>query len=335
MFTYRTLVIGAGSWGTALATLASLKGEVLLWSRDCKQVEAINSTHHNPSYLSEFPIRDRVRGTCSFEEAKDFLTGDADGFLVILALPVAGMRDGVIQWSKWLPADIPIVWTCKGFESDTGLLPHEIIAKESGFTEVGVLSGPSFAKEVIQGLPVALTVATASDMVIEIATNVLHNGSCRVYGSSDVVGVEVGGALKNIIAIACGISDGLGLGLNARAALITRGLTEMSRLGVAMGALHSTFYGLTGMGDLVLTATGDLSRNRQVGLAIASGRSLEDILSSGLTAEGVRCAQITLSKANELGVALPITEAVCDVLFGGVQPLDAVRKLLIRDAKSE
>ncbi|CCG19502.1 NAD(P)H-dependent glycerol-3-phosphate dehydrogenase [Taylorella asinigenitalis 14/45] len=335
MSSYKTLVIGAGSWGTALATLASLKGDVLLWSRDCAQVEVINATHKNPNYLSEFEIPQRVVGTCSYEQARDFLRASPDEALVIFALPVAGMRDGVKAWSEWLAEDVPIVWTCKGFESDTGLLAHEIIATQSKFQEVGVLSGPSFAKEVIQGLPVALTVATSSDIVVERVTNVLHNGSCRVYGSGDMVGVEVGGALKNIIAIACGISDGLGLGHNARAALITRGLSEMSRLGVAMGAMSSTFYGLTGMGDLVLTATGDLSRNRQVGLAIARGRSLEDILSSGLTAEGVRCAQITLAKAGEMAVALPITEAVCEVLFTGVKPEDAVRSLLVRDAKAE
>ena len=199
----------------------------------------------------------------------------------------------------------------------------------------GVLSGPSFAREVAAGLPVALTAAALDATVSEVATRALHGGAVRVYASTDVVGVEVGGALKNVMAVACGIGDGLALGTNARAALITRGLAEMTRFGVAMGAQAETFAGLTGLGDLVLTATGELSRNRRVGREIGAGRAVADILAEGVTAEGVRCARAVLARARRLGVDMPITEAVCAVLFDGVAPVTAVSSLLARDARSE
>jgi glycerol-3-phosphate dehydrogenase (NAD(P)+) len=198
-----------------------------------------------------------------------------------------------------------------------------------------VLSGPSFAREVAQGLPVALTVASRHDVAARVTTAALHGGAVRIYTSRDVIGVEVGGALKNIIAIACGISDGLGLGANARAALITRGLAEMQRLGLALGGLAETFGGLTGLGDLVLTATGALSRNRQVGLAIGQGQSLGHILEGGMTAEGVRCARAALALGRQQQVDLPITEAVCTVLFDNVPPEQAVARLLAREARAE
>ncbi|MFA4913148.1 MAG: NAD(P)H-dependent glycerol-3-phosphate dehydrogenase, partial [Burkholderiaceae bacterium] len=199
----------------------------------------------------------------------------------------------------------------------------------------GVLSGPSFAREVAAGLPVGLTVASLRADVCENTTTLLHGGAVRVYASTDIVGVEVGGALKNIMAVACGIGDGLNLGTNARAALITRGLAEMSRFGAALGAQPETFAGLTGLGDLVLTATGDLSRNRRVGLDIGQGVALADILARGITAEGVRCAKAVLARSAALGVDMPITEAVCAVLFDGVAPITAVSSLLARDARAE
>jgi glycerol-3-phosphate dehydrogenase (NAD(P)+) len=231
-----------------------------------------------------------------------------------------------------------VVWTCKGFDETHARLPHEIVNEAlAGLSDIGtgVLSGPSFAREVAQGLPVALTVASNDAPLRDATTAALHGGPVRVYAGTDVVGVEVGGALKNIMAIACGIADGLMLGTNARAALITRGLAEMTRFGVAMGAKGATFSGLTGLGDLVLTATGDLSRNRRVGTEIGAGRKLADILAGGMTAEGVRAARSALARSEALGVDMPITSAVCAVLFDGVAPMTAVSTLLARDARAE
>ena len=240
----------------------------------------------------------------------------------MLGVPVAGLGALCAELASRLPAlglqDTPIVWTCKGFEAGTARLPHEIV-REAPQAQCGVLSGPSFAREVAQNLPVALTIASSARPCANAPSRPSMAPRC-VYASADLVGVEVGGALKNVIAVACGIGDGLALGTNARAALITRGLAEMARLGVALGAQAETFSGLTGLGDLVLTATGELSRNRRVGLEIGAGRKLADILASGITAEGVRCAQAALDRARAAGVELPITEAVCAVLFEGVAP---------------
>jgi glycerol-3-phosphate dehydrogenase (NAD(P)+) len=230
-----------------------------------------------------------------------------------------------------------IVWLCKGFEAESQLLPHQVVAAElPAHGSNGVLSGPSFAREVGRGLPVALTIASASAACRERTVAAFHHGAMRIYTGDDIVGVEVGGAVKNVLAIATGIADGLGLGLNARAALITRGLAEMSRLGVTLGGRAETFTGLTGLGDLILTATGDLSRNRTVGVQLAGGRSLADILGGlGHVAEGVRCAQAVLAIARAHAIEMPITQAVCAVLFDGVAPRDAVSALLRRDSKAE
>lgn len=336
-----TLVIGAGSWGTALAVAACEGGPVLLWSRHRDQAEHINQHHRNPSYLSDIDLPQDLKATAEVEEAIAFLKAHAESALIIFALPVKAMRTGTQEWLSTFNAEglahIPYVWTCKGFEEETSLLPHEIIddvlphAKQAS----GVLSGPTFAREVALSLPAALTVATQDKLVIDRVIQALHSKQLRVYSSHDVIGVEVGGAMKNVIALACGISDGLALGSNARAALITRGLSEIKRLGLAMGGHNDTFSGLTGLGDLVLTATGDLSRNRQVGLALARGESLDAILATGLTAEGVRCARAALARATALDVELPITEVVCEVLFDQAEPLESVAKLLARDVKSE
>lgn len=335
----RTLVIGAGSWGTALATGATTNSNTLLWCRHQEQADFINIHHHNPRYLSDCPLPHSLQATSSISTAITHLQAAPDNAFIILGLPMKAMRECVSSWFVLLKkanlTHIPIVWTCKGFEQTTGKLPHEVIKDVSQFPHVGVLSGPSFAREVIQQLPVALTIASDSLIVQQRATEVLHNHSCRIYKSNDVIGVEVGGALKNVIAIACGIADGLSLGNNARAALITRGLAEMTRLGIAMQGEAKTFAGLTGLGDLVLTSTGDLSRNRQVGLAVAKGSSLSDILASGITAEGVRSAQDILHRAQALGIEMPITEAICQVLFNQLSPREAVQRLLTREAKEE
>lgn len=262
--------------------------------------------------------------------------------LIILGVPMAGLAAMCRQLAHRLPAlgltQVKLVWTCKGCDPKTGQFPQELAAEalaDATGVAAGVLSGPSFAHEVAAGLPVALTAAALDPTVSEVATRALHGGSVRVYASTDVTGVEVGGALKNIIAVACGISDGLALGTNARAALITRGLAEMTRFGVAIGAQSETFAGLTGLGDLVLTATGDLSRNRRVGREIGAGRSVAEILAEGGTTEGVRCAQAVLARARSMHADMPITEAVCAVLFDGVAPVTAVSSLLARDARAE
>jgi glycerol-3-phosphate dehydrogenase (NAD(P)+) len=215
-----------------------------------------------------------------------------------------------------------VVWLCKGFEYDTGLLPHQIVREVLGDTVAGgALSGPSFAQEVAKGLPCALTIASDSAALRASVVETAHGGNVRVYSSEDLVGVEVGGAVKNVLAIATGAADGLGLGLNARAALITRGLAEITRLGVALGGQTETFMGLTGMGDLILTCTGDLSRNRRVGLGLAQGKPLEQIVQElGHVAEGVPCAKAVRELAAKLGVDMPITNAVAGVLFDGDQP---------------
>jgi glycerol-3-phosphate dehydrogenase (NAD(P)+) len=335
-------VLGAGAWGNALAITASANAPTMLWARNPALASMLEQTRVNSRYLPDIKQPDTLAYTASLEQALKHATSGPLPGLLILGVPLAGLRQICQDIAALLKKNgrtvAGIVWTCKGLEADTGKLASEI-AKEAlaelPNTSVGVLSGPSFAYEVAQNLPVALTIASTSKTLCAICIQALHGGTMRVYASQDVIGVEVGGALKNIIAIACGIGDGLGLGTNARAALITRGLAEISRFGQALGAHASTFYGLTGLGDLVLTATGDLSRNRQVGLAIGQGQSLDEVLAQGLTAEGARCAQAVLLRADALGVDLPITRAVCDVLYHRVAPRLAVSQLLARDATTE
>ncbi|GAB2890435.1 NAD(P)H-dependent glycerol-3-phosphate dehydrogenase [Paralcaligenes ginsengisoli] len=356
----RVAVLGAGSWGTALAALACANADTMLWARDAALADSIGEQHRNSKYLPEVTLPDGLSCTHDFDRAVAHARapGHAGG-LIILSVPVAGLNEVCVRLAATLQAQaspqhhagtaampLAVVWTCKGFHQETGQLPHQIVQaalpgqgdKPGAAPQtlgLGVLSGPSFAREVAQGLPVALTIASRQAWVAEITTAALHGGSARIYTSDDVVGVEVGGALKNVMAIACGIADGIGLGTNARAALITRGLAEMQRLGTALGGRADTFAGLTGLGDLVLTATGALSRNRQVGLALGQGQTLEHILASGMTAEGVRCARAALALGRSHGVDLPITEAVCEVLFNGVAPRHAVSRLLAREARAE
>jgi len=340
----RVAVLGAGSWGTALAAAACRQAPTVLWARDPRTAGDLAARRENKRYLPGIALPEGLAFTSDLNAALRHLAPTAEGAysLIVLGVPVAGLdalcRD-IAQRLRHGPAGrIGMVWTCKGFEQDSARLPHEIarqaLAGLPGI-DTGVLSGPSFAREVAQGLPVALTVASDRPELCAATTRALHAGAVRVYAGTDVTGVEVGGALKNVIAIACGIADGLRLGTNARAALITRGLAEMARLGVALGAQAETFAGLTGLGDLVLTATGDLSRNRTVGLEIGRGRALADILAGGMTAEGVRCARAALQRARALQVELPITEAVCQVLFDGVAPMQAVSCLLSREARPE
>jgi glycerol-3-phosphate dehydrogenase (NAD(P)+) len=331
----KVAVLGAGAWGTALAGHLAARHDTVLWARDAALIAELSTSHENARYLAGVKLPPTLRFEANLDVALDHAL--ADDALCVIATPVAGLRAMLrtMRDSGKVPAHI--VWLCKGFEADTQLLPHQVVAQElSGHTSNGTLSGPSFAREVGKGLPVALTVASASAACRERTVAAFHHGAMRIYSGDDVIGVEVGGAVKNVLAIATGIGDGLGLGLNARAALITRGLAEMSRLGTALGGRAETFTGLTGLGDLILTATGDLSRNRTVGMQLASGRSLDDILNAlGHVAEGVRCARSVLAIAQANGIDMPITSAVCDVLFNGVAPRDAVSALLRRDAKAE
>ena len=322
----RVAVLGAGAWGTAIATVLAARLEVTLWARDRAQAESLARTRRNERYLPrvEIPAAVRISST---------LADTAGAQLFLAATPVAGLREVLQGMDK----RAPVVWLCKGFEEGTGLLPHQIAEQARGAgARCGALSGPSFADEVARGLPCALTLAARDAGFAREAAALLHGGRMRVYYSADLVGVEIGGAVKNVMAIAAGISDGLGLGYNARAALITRGLAEIARLGVAMGASTETIFGLTGAGDLILTATGDLSRNRRVGLQLAQGLSLGKILQDlGHVAEGVQSAREVARLAAAKKVDMPVSDAVNAVLQGKLTPKAAVEQLLSRDPKQE
>jgi len=333
-------VLGAGAWGTAVAIALAARHKVLLWGRNPEQMARSAAARDNTDYLPGFPFPDGLQVSADFEAAiahvTDAVAASPDAApLLIAACPVAGLRP-LLQQLKGRP--IPnIVWLCKGFEYDTGLLPHQVVHEVLGDGVPGAaLSGPSFAQEVARGLPCALTVASASRALRERVVGLVHGGNMRVYACDDLIGVEVGGAVKNILAIATGAADGLGLGLNARAALITRGLAEITRLGTALGGQAGTFMGLTGMGDLILTCTGDLSRNRRVGLALAEGKQLDTIVRElGHVAEGVPCAKAVRELAHRMGVDMPITDAVAGVLFDGIPAAEMAGQLLARDPRNE
>jgi glycerol-3-phosphate dehydrogenase (NAD(P)+) len=330
-------VLGAGAWGTAVAIALAARHDVLLWGRNPEQIAATEAARENLTYLPGHVLPPALRVSADVEAAIAHVTQAAPGTtpLLIAACPVAGLRPLLEQLKgRAIPN---IVWLCKGFEYDTGLLPHQVVREVLGDSIPGAaLSGPSFAQEVARGLPCGLTVASTTAELRERVVSLVHGGSLRVYSCDDLVGVEVGGAVKNILAIATGAADGLGLGLNARAALITRGLAEITRLGTALGGQASTFMGLTGMGDLILTCTGDLSRNRRVGLALAQGKALATIVKElGHVAEGVPCAKAVRELAAKRGVDMPITNAVAEVLFDGASVQATVDKLLARDPRNE
>ena len=322
-------ILGAGAWGTALAVQAATRLPTLLWARDDQQVAEMAANRCNTRYLPGVTLPDALQLSARWDAARDH--AGANG-LYVIATPMAGLREMLAR----LPDGAAVLWLCKGFEAGTGLLGHEIAAQVNPTLRAGVLSGPSFAQEVAQGLPTALVAASRDAAVPALAIAAFHGTRLRVYASADPVGVEVGGAVKNVLAIATGIADGLGLGLNARAALITRGLAEMTRLGVALGAQTETFMGLSGLGDLVLTATGDLSRNRRVGLRLASGLPLAQVLAElGHVSEGVYSAPTVLARAQAVGVDMPITRAVVSLLQGQLTPPDAVAALMSREARYE
>jgi glycerol-3-phosphate dehydrogenase (NAD(P)+) len=323
----KVAVLGAGAWGTAISCVLAKRLEVHLWARDPERAADIRETRGNDRYLPGIAVPPSVSVT------DDLAAATAGAQLVLAATPVAGLRELLAR----LQGATGVVWLCKGFEEGSGALPHQI-AEETLKPGVrfGALSGPSFAEEVARGLPCALTLASVDAAFAREAAERLHGGRLRVYFTTDLVGVEIGGAVKNVMAIAAGISDGLGLGLNARAALITRGLAEIARLGMALGAQPETVMGLAGVGDLILTATGDLSRNRRVGLELARGKPLATILKDlGHIAEGVRSAKEVARLAAERKVDMPVTEAVNAVLAGTLSPAAAVETLLAREPKME
>ncbi len=326
----RIAVLGAGAWGSALTIALSRHHEVVLWGRDEALIDALRGTRENVRYLPGRRLPDPVRVTPVIGEAVRAAE------LILICTPLAALRETAARLRAGAPAKVPVVWGCKGLDG-AGRLAHEIVAAQlGGERPAGVLSGPSFADEVAAGLPTALTLALGDLAAARHLSGALTDQRLRLYAGEDVIGVEVAGALKNVLAIAAGISDGLAFGLNARAALITRGLAEIARLGLALGGRRETFMGLAGMGDVILTCTGDLSRNRRVGLALARGEPLADALAGlGHVAEGVPTAGAVRAAAQRFAIDMPICAAVAAVLFDGLAPVAAVERLLARDPTVE
>lgn len=325
----RIAILGAGAWGTALALSFAGRHAVTLWTWQAAHAEALLQDRENRLFLPGFPL------PATIAISADLAAAVASADMALVATPMAGLRDTAAELARLRP-DLPFLWVCKGLEAGSGLLPHQAVATVHATARCGALTGPSFADEVARGLPAAVAIASAdAELAAELAGE-LRGPRLRLYANDDIVGAEVGGAVKNVMAIATGVCDGLGLGLNARAALMTRGLAEIVRFGLALGARAETFMGLTGMGDLILTCTGDLSRNRRVGLALAAGRSLADIQHElGHVAEGVMTTREVTRRAAALGVDMPITATVCAVLDGTLSPAEAVERLMNRDPKPE
>ncbi|MFA6041893.1 MAG: NAD(P)H-dependent glycerol-3-phosphate dehydrogenase [Methylophilus sp.] len=328
--TKKITVLGAGAWGTALAMHISQKHQVCLWARNSAHVSGMRNARANPMYLGDFAFNDNL-------QVEDNLALAIEGAdLILSVVPTAGFRS-ILKDLKNLNFTQPLIWAHKGLEPSSAKLPFEVALEELGEQQPwGALSGPSFAAELVRSLPTAVTLAANDAEFALYAANLIHGGCLRVYNSTDVIGVSVGGAVKNVMAIAAGISDGMGFGNNARAAMITRGLTEITRFGMALGAKAETFMGLAGAGDLILTCTGQYSRNREVGLQLASGKSLEDILKGlGHVAEGVNTAREVMRRADQMGIDMPITYEVNQALTHGKSAREAVMDLLGREQKPE
>jgi glycerol-3-phosphate dehydrogenase (NAD(P)+) len=322
-------ILGAGAWGSALAVSLSRSHAATLWSRRAEDCEHLKRSRTS-RYLPDVVIPDSV--AIEPELARAVEGRD----VVLVATATAGLRE-TLRAVAACTSPSALVWACKGFETSSGQLPHQVAAEElPRATSVGTLSGPSFALEVARGQPTAVVLASRDGAFAARMAASLNSARLRIYSNDDLAGVELGGALKNVVAIAAGICDGLALGRNARAALVTRGLAEIARLGAAMGGRVETFNGLAGLGDLVLTCTGDLSRNREVGVSLAKGLTLDEALGGlGHVAEGVHSARAARDHARRLGIEMPITEAVCAVLFEGRPAPEAVQQLLTRDPRSE
>ena len=324
-------VAGGGSWGTALAHLLAANGhDTCQWLRDNTVAQAVNAHHENPRYLPGFALHDSLQATT----APTALGRE----VVVLAVPCQQLRGWLTANSSYFCTNTVLVNAAKGIETTNLLTCAEIVQQTLAHLQprYAVLSGPSFAADVLRGLPTAVVLASADEALGHTLRQIFSSASFRCYSSTDVMGVEMGGALKNVMAIAAGVCDGLGLGHNSRAALITRGLAEMSRLGVARGAQPHTFMGLSGLGDLTLTCTGDISRNRQVGLRLGRGEKLDQITASlGMVAEGVKTTAAIHDLARQLHVDAPLTDAVYSILYGGCDPHEALHNLMARRLRDE
>jgi len=325
-------VLGAGSWGTALAALVSRHGfPTVLWGRDAAVIEAIDRQHENPRYLPGIALPDGLRATTDLAAA----VAGADWILVVV--PSHAFTETVRLLAPLRPAEAGVAWATKGFEPGSGRFLHEVAREILGETvPLAVVTGPSFAKEVTLGLPTAITVHGDDAAFSQKVAGAMHGPTFRAYTGDDMVGAELGGAMKNVLAVATGVADGMQLGLNARAGLITRGLNEMLRLAAVIGARPETLMGLAGLGDLVLTCTGDLSRNRRLGLALGRGQSLQDAVREiGQVVESVQTADEVMRQAEHHGIELPISNAVRAVLHGEITPEAGLRGLLAREQKPE
>ena len=327
----RSAVIGAGAWGTALADVLARNGHtVTLWALEPDVVEGVNALHENARFLKGCRLSSTLRATHSLSDALD------DASLVCLAVPSQHMRSVIHSAQRAIAPHATMCVASKGIERDTLALMSEVVAQEAPGRSVVALSGPSFAVEVVAQQPTAIVAASDNLVAAETVQDAFSNAHLRIYTHDDVIGVELGGSLKNVMAVATGIVEGVGLGFNSRAALITRGLAEMTRLGTALGARAATFAGLAGMGDLVLTCTGSLSRNRAVGVAIGQGATLDQALAGKETvAEGVATTRSALALANREGVQMPIVEMVHRILFDGHPARSAVVEIMSRELRAE
>jgi len=325
-------VLGAGSWGTALAALIARHGHpVVLWGRDAATIAAIDERHENPRYLPGIALPETLRATT------DLAAALAGCDLVLLVVPSHAVAETLRQLAPLRPAHAGVAWATKGFEPGSGRFLHEVAGEllPEG-VPLAVVTGPSFAKEVAQGLPTALTVHSDDADFAQQVADVLHGPSFRAYTGDDMLGAELGGAMKNVLAVATGVADGMNLGLNARAGLITRGLNEMLRLNLAIGGKAETLMGLAGLGDLVLTCTGDLSRNRRLGLALGRGQSIDAAVREiGQVVESIQTAEEVMRQADRHGIELPISSNVRDVLKGEITPAEGLKRLMGREQKPE
>ncbi len=326
-------VIGAGSWGTTLASLAAQSVPTVLWARRAELAATVNQRHENPDYLSGHRLTEDLDATSDLREA----IGGADA--VVMAVPSHGFREVFEQISPHLDPRVPVVSLTKGIEQDTLQTMTQVVtssAPDHDDTRIGVLTGPNLASEIIVGQPTAAVIAMSDQESAESVQNALMGPTFRVYTNDDVIGCELGGAMKNVMAIAAGMSDGLGFGDNTRAALITRALAELSRLGIRLGGRPATFAGLAGMGDLIATCSSSLSRNHRVGVALAGGKSLDQITAEmNMVAEGVKTTRAVLGLADRAAVDMPIATHVGRVLHEGMNPRDAVLSLMTREARGE
>ena len=330
-------VLGAGSWGTALAALIARHGHpTVLWGRDAAAIAAVEGQGENPRYLPGIALPASLRATTSLPEAM------ADAELVLVVVPSHAFADTVRALAPLRLPSAGVAWATKGFEPGSGRFLHEVAGELLGNrgsgddVQLAVVTGPSFAMEVAAGMPTALTVHSEDADFAQQVADVLHGPSFRAYTGDDMLGAELGGAMKNVLAVATGVADGMGLGLNARAGLITRGLNEMLRLNIAIGGRPETLMGLAGLGDLVLTCTGDLSRNRRLGLALGRGQAIEDAVREiGQVVESIQTADEVMRQAAFHGVELPIASNVRDVLHGDITPAEGLRRLMAREQKAE